>query len=522
MFVPVGYDDKVKMPKTRCEFCNRKDGYVFDELQSEFKDVQYYILQENLEDVDNGFKPAIITCVLEDEQVNTIKPGDKVRVNGLVELRNKKQENRFKEYLLTENVEQINKEFEEINITPSEIAQFKEYVKHNDIFETFSKAIAPTLNGYDKVKEAITLQLFASDTTKNVDGTNNRGDIHILLLGDPGIGKSQILKSVVELVPRGIYTSGKSSSGAGLTAAAVKDENDGWTLEAGAMVLADKGFVCIDEFDKMREEDRSAIHEALEQQTISIAKAGTITTMFSRCSVLAAANPKYSSFQERKPIREQTNLTDALLSRFDLIFILEDKCDFDKDMQVAYSILDNVQYETESFEFQKYISYAREEIHPVESVAAREKLVKFYADWRKTASVNDDSNPVTARQFMGLKRLARASARARLSDVVTLEDVDRAISLEECCIQGNGYTVDESTGTMKMVDKFDALREKIPKLAIDYGDKIPSHILYKEGAACDISREDCKSWLLSLDDMGKLVYDPTDDCWSYRDYGKEK
>ena len=296
--VPIDYDEKIKPPKTSCRHCNHKNGYRFDEKHSTFKDVQQFILQENLETVKSGYKPETLNCILEDAQVNTIKPGDKIRVNGIIELRNKKNENRFKEYMLTENIEQINKEFEDMTITPMEKKEFHRLAETTDIIEKFKTAIAPSLHGFDEVKEAIALQLFSTDTTLNQDGTISRGDIHILLIGDPGIGKSQILKSVIEIVPRGIYTSGKSSSGAGLTAAAVKDENDGWTLEAGAMVLADKGMVCIDEFDKMREEDRSAIHEALEQQTISIAKAGTITTMFSRCSVLAAANPKFGQLDE--------------------------------------------------------------------------------------------------------------------------------------------------------------------------------------------------------------------------------
>ena len=481
--------------------------------------MQKFIIQENLEHVQRGFKPAQIEGFLEDAQINTIKPGDKVRVNGIIELRNKDKKNRFKEYILTENIEQINKEFEDIHITNEDIKYFKKYTETHDIIEIFKNKVAPTLHGYDEVKEAITLQLFSADTTTNPDGTTSRGDIHILIIGDPGIGKSQILKSVVELVPRGIYTSGKSSSGAGLTATAIKDENDSWTLEAGAMVLADKGMVCIDEFDKMREEDRSSIHEALEQQTISMAKAGNITTMYSRCSVLAAANPKFGTFNESKSIQEQIKLTPTLLSRFDLIFLIRDNKDTENDAQVALSILQSNNINTsEELDFKKYISYARKHVHPVEDEEATERLVKFYQDWRSTSEVNCDSLPVTARQFMGLVRLARASARARLSDTVTIADVERAINLQEYCIRNTGYSVDVQTQPMKMGDKLELFWNKIPGLAQDYNNKIPQNIIKKTGDELGIPHDEVKQYILMKDDLGEFVCDPELQLWSLRDY----
>lgn len=515
----VNYNDKLNPPKNKCNFCGKQKGYTLNVEKSQFVDMQKFTIQENLEHVQRGFKPAQIEGFLEDAQINTIKPGDKVRVNGIIELRNKDKKNRFKEYILTENIEQLNKEYEDLVITSDDVHNFQEYSKTHDVIEKFKTRIAPNLHGYDEVKEAITLQLFSADTTTNPDGTTSRGDIHILLVGDPGIGKSQILKSVVEIVPRGIYTSGKSSSGAGLTASAVKDESDSWTLEAGAMVLADKGMVCIDEFDKMREEDRSSIHEALEQQTISMAKAGNITTMYSRCSVLAAANPKFGVFNERKTIHEQINLTPTLLSRFDLVFLIRDVKDMDNDAKVALSILkQNTLDQEDDFEYDKYVSYARTHIHPVEDLEASERLVKFYQDWRNTSDVNEDSLIVTSRQFMGLVRLARASARARLSDTVTIDDVERAINLQEYCIRNNGYSVNESTQPMKVVDKLDKLWEKILKLADDYYNKVPNSILMKEASNLGIATADCRQFLVTKDDLGEFVYDTEMSTWSLRDY----
>jgi len=195
------------------------------------------------------------------------------------------------------------------------------------IYDNVKRSIAPSIYGYDEVKEALALQLFSGVSKGLPDGTRIRGDIHILLVGDPGIAKSQLLRYISKLSPRGIYTSGKSSTSAGLTATAVKDElGDGrWTIEAGALVLADKGIACIDEMDKMRSEDRSALHEAMEQQTISVAKAGVMATLKSRCALLAAANPKFGRFDKFEGIAQQINLSPALMSRFDLIFVLTDE-----------------------------------------------------------------------------------------------------------------------------------------------------------------------------------------------------
>lgn len=514
----IDYEDKITPPHDKCNYCNKKKGYTLNTTKSIFKDVQKYTLQENLEHVQSGYKPAEITGFLEDTQINTIKPGDKISINGIIELRNKNKTNKFKEYMLTEYCEHINKEYEDIIITPEDTQKFKEYAQTHDMINEFKQQIAPTLHGYDEVKEALVLQIFGSDTTPNEDDTYNRGDIHILLIGDPGIGKSQILKSIIGVVPRGIYTSGKSSSGAGLTASAVKDENDSWNFEAGAMVLADRGMVCIDEFDKMRDSDRSAIHEALEQQTISMAKAGNIVTLNSRCSVLAAANPKFGRFNEHKSLQEQIKLSDTLLSRFDLIFILRDRKDREYDRQVALSILRTGGVKRGStIDYKKYVSYARTNIHPVEDEEATNMLVKYYQDWRGTSDVNDDGFIVTARQFMGLTRLARASARARLSDTVTVEDVERAVKLENYCLNNSGYSIDETNKPMKVEDKLEKFKELLPSLGESWNNKIPSRVLFREAEEVGVPKDDALNWLTAMDEVGYIVLDPDDQVWSLRE-----
>ena len=232
-------------------------------------------------------------------------------------------------------------EFEEIEIDPEEEKLILEMSCDPEIYEKIRGSIAPSIYGYDDVKEALALQLVSGFEKHLPDGARIRGDIHILLVGDPGIAKSQLLRYMIKISPRGIYTSGKSSTSAGLTATAVKDElGDGrWTIEAGALVLADKGIAAIDEMDKMDNEDKSALHEAMEQQTISVAKAGVMATLKSRCSLLAAANPKLGRFDKYEPIAPQINLTPALMSRFDLIFVLTDDPDTKRDSAIAQHIL---------------------------------------------------------------------------------------------------------------------------------------------------------------------------------------
>jgi replicative DNA helicase Mcm len=331
------------------------------------------------------------------------------------------------------------------------------------------------------VKEAIALQLFGGIMKEMPDGSHLRGDIHILLIGDPGIAKSQLLRYVVKLSPRAIYTSGQSSTSAGLTATAVKDEfGDGrWTLEAGALVLADMGIAAIDEMDKMQKEDRSALHEAMEQQSISVAKAGITATLKSRCALLGAANPKYGRFDDYAQIGEQINMPASLLSRFDLIFVMTDKPDPKRDGAIADHILKahsigetivqhskspipgvNDEYIAEQLKpvtpdiepglFRKYVAYAKRNSFPRLSDTAREALIAYYLRLRGLASESSKPVPVTARQLEALVRLAEASARIRLSKDIEGEDAERVITIVDTCLRQIAY--DAKTGSFD-IDK---------------------------------------------------------------------
>jgi replicative DNA helicase Mcm len=304
----------------------------------------------------------------------------------------------------------------------------------------------------EEEKEAIALQLFGGVEKRHPDGVRVRGDIHVLLVGDPGTAKSQLLRYIADVAPRGIYTSGKGATAAGLTAAAVKDDFGGgrWALEAGMLVLADGGIAIVDELDKMSPDDRSAMHEALEQQTVSVAKAGITATLNARCPVLAAANPKWGRFTPDRPIAEQIDLPPTLLSRFDVIYSIQDRPDQDRDRSLANRILrshregeareaaavDGRTFTTAGPPFgpdllRKYIAYARRTVRPVLSAEALSTLEDFYVRVRRQGEEPNAPVPITARQLEALVRLSEAAARARLSSVVEVVDADRATRIVE-------------------------------------------------------------------------------------------
>jgi len=277
----------------------------------------------------------------------------------------------------------------------------------------------------------------------------------MLLVGDPGAGKSQLLTFVNVASPKSRYVAGRSASGAGLTATVVKDEFlRGWALEAGAIVLADKGVLVLDEMDKMTQEDTSAMHEALEQQTVTIAKANIQATQRSQTSVLAAANPKFGRFDPYQIIAQQINLPPPLISRFDLIFVLRDLPDRKKDSNIAHQILMNQSYQDKDPEIKpevlrKYIAYTKQKIFPVLTEEAIEDIKKFYVDLRNSGQDGDGaikSIPITARQIEAIIRLSEASAKIRLSNKVTKKDVARALEIQRYCL--NEIGMDPETGQL--------------------------------------------------------------------------
>lgn len=417
-------------------------------------------------------------------------------------------------FLRGNNVETLEKEYEEVKLTPEDKKEILKLSKDPNLYQRIIDSTAPVIEGFDLFKEAVALQLFGGSEVEfdNTDASV-RSNIHILIMGDPGIGKSQVLKYISKVAPGGIYTSGKGSSGVGLTAAAVSDDMGGWTLEAGALVLGDKGFVCIDEFDKMRQDDRDAIHEALEQGTITIYKASIQATLMARCSVLAAANPKFSRFDPYKPIAEQLDLPASLMSRFDLIFVVEDHPDRDKDRKITKHICklrreERLDYSIEPLLLKKYIAYARQNYKPKLTNESEEYLIEHYLSMRSMAT-EDKSSPVTItpRQFEALIRLASASAKIHLRNEINKDDVKRVIHLHNECMKKIGYDPDSHTVDIDRVEgrmsqnernKIVEATEILDRLKDDYGvvptrfvslDTLINEMNISEGEAKKLYRE---------------------------------
>ena len=505
--------------------CSECGGRSFRLLQEESKyiDTQTARMQEPLENLSGGTEPKQMLMVLEDDLVDELNPGDKVRITGTLKTFREERSGKFKNYIYVNHIEPLEQEFEELQLSEEDEEKIIELSKDPNIYDKIIKSTAPSIRGYRDVKEAIALQLFGGAAKQLEDETKLRGDIHILIVGDPGIGKSQILKYVSRLAPRSIYTSGKGTSGAGLTAAAVRDELGGWSLEAGALVLGDQGNVCVDELDKMRSEDRSALHEALEQQTVSIAKAGIMATLNSRCSVLAAANPKFGRFDRFKVLAEQIDLPSPILSRFDLIFVIEDKPSIEGDTKLADHILkihqsNTVDYEIEPELLRKYIAYARKNVNPKLTDDANTVLREFYVSTRNSNSEEQAPVPITARQLEAIIRLAEASAKIKLKETVDKEDTEKAVRLQLACLREVG--VDPETGEIDIEvmegrtptserEKMQKVMEEVGLLEEEYGDQAPMNVLVSNMAdKYDMSEEKVETIVRNLNQKG-LIYFPT-------------
>ncbi|HOX35377.1 MAG TPA: minichromosome maintenance protein MCM [Methanoregulaceae archaeon] len=465
------------------------DGCTFKKLEllpklSRFIDSQKLRVQESPEGLRGGEQPQTLDIDVTDDLAGIVAPGDRVVINGILRSMQRvvkgEKSTVFDIFLECNSIEVQEKEFEEVEIDEKAEEEIRALSRDPQIYRKITHSMAPTIYGSENVKEAIALQLFGGIAKEMPDGSHLRGDIHVLLIGDPGIAKSQLLRYVVKLSPRAIYTSGQSSTSAGLTATAVKDEfGEGrWTLEAGALVLADMGVAAVDEMDKMQKEDRSALHEAMEQQSISVAKAGITATLKSRCALLGAANPKYGRFDQYGDIGDQINMPPSLLSRFDLIFVMTDQPEQKLDTAIAEHILKThsvgeliaqhaktpipgvteeyireqltpVQPEIHPVFFRKYVAYAKRSCFPILSAEAKEALVSYYLKLRGVAEPSKPV-PVTARQLEALVRLAEASARIRLSDTIVPEDAERVIRIVDACLRQIAY--DARTGTFD-IDK---------------------------------------------------------------------
>jgi replicative DNA helicase Mcm len=489
-------------PPHHCENpgCGKAGPFKLLTEESKFVDWQKITIQERPEDLPPGQMPRSVSVILKNDLVDIVRPGDRVSVIGeLQSIPDFSQRSRGKLATFHINMEANNvvpeeQEYESLIITEEEEQRILELAQDPWVHSKIIQSIAPSIYGNDHIKESIALLLFSGVPKVLPDGLKIRGESNILMIGDPGTAKSQMLRYVAKLAPRGLYTSGKGTSAAGLTVAVLRDSDTGeFTLEAGALVLADRGVCCIDELDKMRKEDRSSIHEALEQRTVSVAKAGIVATLNARCSIIAAANPKFGRYIPNRGTADNIQLPVTILSRFDLIWIVQDKPNEQRDGIKAEHILRlhsvgvTEKEPPLSMEFlKKYISYARQNAKPKLSEEASKRLQEYYLEMRTTGETSDSPIAITARQLESLIRLTESHARVALRKEASIEDANAAIELLRKSLQQVG--IDPETNRMDidtiMVGTSSSTRSKLERLM----DIIAEMEVTRDGEAVSIKK----------------------------------
>jgi len=489
-------EKKFKEP-SRCS-CGRRGG--FKEISKDMVDAQVLTIEEASDNLNGGEQPKRMTIFLKEDLVDPTMelrttPGSRVKIIGIlkeiaISSSSGAMLTRFDLAIEANNVIPLDESFEDIDINEEDERAIRELARNPKFMDRLTDSMAPSIWGHREVKQALAFQLFGGVKKTRSDGTKMRGDIHVLLVGDPGVAKSVMLGFIADVAPKARYISGKSATGAGLTATVVKDDIlKGWSLEAGAMVLANKGIVCIDEFDKMDDEDRSTMHEAMEQQTVTISKATVQATLRSQTSVLAAANPKFGRFDPQQSIPKQVNLAPSLLSRFDAIFIIRDVPNRKNDEAIATQVLLEHKQEAkhdviEKSLLKKYISYAKQRYNPTLTDEAIDAMKEFYVGLRNMPQIGDGPSkpiPIGARQLEAMVRLAEAHARMRLSKKVELTDAVSAIDLVRSYLMQVGYDkdtktfdIDRITGNPASVrNKINLVRETLEELEKKLGKLIP-------------------------------------------------
>ncbi len=438
--------------------CGRDGPFEFTQEESTFIDSQDLRLQEKPEDLPPGQLPRTLAVkLIGDDIVDVARPGDHVSVVGIVRafapsMMGLGKLRTFILQLDANSIGVLGKEPETSPPTPEEEEKMRKLSEDPLVHKKIMQSIAPSIFGLEHIKEAIMYLLFGG-VSKTLPDVNIRGEMNALLIGDPGTAKSQLLQYVARIAPRGLYTSGRGTTAAGLTAAVVREKGGSMSLEAGALVLADKGIACIDEMDKMRPEDRVAIHEAMEQHTVSVAKGGIVATLNARTAVLAAANPSLGRYEPNRTVAENVPLPVTILSRFDLIFVLRDVPNKESDGKMSRHILEihrrgvsPVEAQVDAELLRKYVSFAKG-IKPELSVEAAKQLSDFYLAMRAASETEGSPVAITARQLESLVRVSEARARVALRKEVTSEDAAAAItlmkrSLEEVGIDLSSYKVD--------------------------------------------------------------------------------
>eukprot|EP00917_Polyrhabdina_sp_WS-2016_P012483 GHVP01027400.1.p1 GENE.GHVP01027400.1~~GHVP01027400.1.p1 ORF type:complete len:828 (+),score=162.71 GHVP01027400.1:229-2484(+) len=433
-----------------CTECGGKGPFTISVDNTSYRNYQTIRLQESPGKVIAGRLPRSKEVILIRDLVDSVKPGEEVEIIGIYKNNYSRQlnlQNGFPVFSTAIEAHSVIKDenyLSSFGLTDDDKQSIKELSRDPKIVERLTNAIAPSIFGHKDIKRAVCLALFGGQE-KNIQGKHRvRGDINVLLLGDPGTAKSQFLRYVSKTAYRAVLATGQGASAVGLTASVRRDTvTKEWTLEGGALVLADRGVCLIDEFDKMNDEDRTSIHEAMEQQSISISKAGIVASLQARCSIIAAANPIRGTYNQSIVLSQNVNLTEPILSRFDILCVVKDRVDRIEDERVGefvvQSHINSHEFANEDMKniktigddinqelFKKYIVYARQNIRPIISEIDIEKISRLYSDLRKE-SMTSGGVPITVRHLESMVRIAEARARMCLRDTVRSEDVDYAV-----------------------------------------------------------------------------------------------
>ena len=530
---------------------------------------QWIEIQELPENVPSGAQPTRGSVLVEGNQVNRHLPGERIVANLMPVVRSEVRRNKktpmFDIIYHLISSEHENTPFNEINISEEERDEIIEISQREDLMRLMQQSIAPSIFAtgvMHYVKRSLALQLFGGVRRVNPDRTRLRGDIHILLMGDPGVAKSQLLDYMSKLSPRGKLASGGGVSGAGLTAAAVRDAfGDGrFALEAGILPLSDRGLAAIDEFDKISDDDRRTMHPAMEQQQIHVAKGGITATLPARCAILAAANPKDGRFSKRGPNQSvmrsynETGLPPPLASRFDIIWMIRDEIRVEDDERIARHMLktrtkgvseskveeslelnptegqedqifatgvDDTEHLTIEF-LRKFIAYAKRNIHPDLNEDAKARLLEYYTDERQSFSREDQTGeseviPITPRALEALIRLTEAHARMHLREVATVDDADVALAVFRHWREESGIE-DESelySGVSARVRNANAVvRQFVRDICAERDGKANLDEIYSRAASTNIP-ETTVDEVLSRMRMSGELFSPTNDVYSF-------